>query len=39
MQLKNDITDSHKYLHNLKHSQTGAFVEDYNMYEKKYLLD
>ena len=39
MQLKTDITDSHKYLHNLKHSQTGAFVEDYNMYEKKYLLD
>ena len=39
MQLKTDITDSHKYLHNLKHSQTGTFVEDYNMYEKKYLLD
>lgn len=39
MQLKTDITDSHKYLHNLKHSQTGAFVEEYNMYEKKYLID
>ena len=39
MQLKNDITDSHKYLHKLKHSQIGPFVEDYNMYEKKYLLD
>lgn len=39
MQLKNDITDSHKYLHKLKHSQIGPFVEDYNMYEKKYLID
>lgn len=39
MQLKNDITDSHKYLHKLKHSQIGPFVDDYNMYEKKYLIE
>lgn len=39
MQLPSDKLDTHKYLHKLKSAPSGAFVDDYNMYEKKYLLD
>ena len=39
MQLPSDKLDTHKYLHKLKSAPSGAFVDDYNMYEKKYLID
>ena len=38
MQLPTDMLDAHKYLNQIKHSATGAFVDDYNMYEAKYKL-
>ena len=39
MQLPSDKLDAHKYLNNIKHSSTGIFVDDYNMYEAKYKLN
>ncbi|MEE1075571.1 MAG: Na/Pi cotransporter family protein [Acutalibacteraceae bacterium] len=39
MQLPTDMLDAHKYLNRIKHSATGAFVDDYNMYEAKYKLN
>ena len=39
MQLPTDMLDAHKYLNQIKHSATGAFVDDYNMYEAKYKLN
>ena len=38
MQLHGDKLDTHKYLRNIKHSDTGSFTDDYNMYEKKYSI-
>ena len=39
MQLPTDMLDAHKYLNNIKHSSTGKFVDDYNMYESKYKIN
>lgn len=39
MQLPTDMLDTHKYLHKLKNSLSGAFVDDFNMYSEKYNLD
>ena len=39
MQLPTDMLDAHKYLNKIKHSETGRFVDDYNMYEAKYKLN
>lgn len=39
MQLPTDMLDAHKYLNSIKHSETGRFVDDYNMYESKYSID
>lgn len=39
MQLPTDMLDTHKYLHKLKNSLSGAFVDDFNMYSDKYNLD
>lgn len=38
MQLPTDMLDTHKYLNKIKTAATGAFVDDYTMYEKKYQL-
>lgn len=38
MQLPTDMLDAHKYLNKIKSSETGAFVDDYNMYAEKYTL-
>ncbi len=38
MQLPTDMLDAHKYLNKIKASATGAFVDDFNMYSKKYTL-
>jgi len=38
MQLPTDMLDTHKYLNKIKTAATGAFVDDYVMYEKKYSL-
>lgn len=38
MQLPTDKLDVHKYLHNIKSSENGSFVDDYNMYSEKYKL-
>ena len=38
MQLPTDMLDTHKYLNKIKTAATGAFVDDYNMYELKYKL-
>ena len=38
MQLHSNMLDAHKYLNSIKKSSNGAFVDDYNMYEKKYSL-
>ncbi len=38
MQLPTDMLDAHKYLNRIKHSETGRFVDDYNMYESKYKI-
>ena len=38
MQLPTDMLDTHKYLNRIKTAATGAFVDDYIMYEKKYSL-
>ena len=39
MQLPTDKLDVHKYLNNIKASLTGQFVDDYNMFAKKYNLE
>ena len=39
MQLPTDMLDAHKYLNSIKYSETGRFVDDYNMYESKYKID
>ena len=39
MQLHSDKLDAHKYLNQIKHSSTGTFIDEYNMYEAKYKLD
>lgn len=38
MQLPTDKLDAHKYLHKLKNSGNGAFMDDFNMYNEKYSL-
>ncbi len=38
MQLPTDKLDAHKYLNKIKAAATGAFMDDYMMYEKKYTL-
>lgn len=38
MQLPTDMLDAHKYLNKIKNATTGTFVEDFEMYEKKYSL-
>lgn len=39
MQLPTDMLDTHKYLHKLKNSLNGTFVDDFNRYSEKYNLD
>ena len=39
MQLPTDMLDAHKYLNSIKYSETGRFVDDYNMYESKYKIN
>lgn len=38
MQLSSDTLDTHKYLRKIKNSGVGEFIDDYNMYEKKYSV-
>ena len=38
MQLPSDKLDAHKYLAKIKNAETGAFVDDFNMYTEKYSL-
>ncbi len=38
MQLPTDMLDAHKYLNSIKHSATGKFVDDYNMFDSKYKI-
>lgn len=38
MQLPSDKLDAHKYLAKIKNAETGAFVDDFNMYAEKYTL-
>ena len=38
MQLPSDKLDAHKYLAKIKNAETGAFVDDFNMYAEKYSL-
>lgn len=38
MQLPTDMLDTHKYLHRIKNSLSGTFVDDFNMYSEKYQL-
>lgn len=38
MQLSSDTLDTHKYLRKIKNSGVGEFMDDYNMYEKKYSV-
>ena len=39
MQMPSDMLDTHKYLHSIKNSSQGAFVDDFNMYSEKYSLN
>ena len=39
MQMHGDKLDTHKYLHQIKHSSVGNFVDDYAKYERKYSVD
>ena len=39
MQLPTDMLDTHKYLHKLKNSLNGSFVDDFNRYSEKYRLN
>ena len=38
MQLNSYTLDTHKYLHNIKNSESGEFIDDFNMYSDKYSL-
>ncbi len=38
MQLHGEKLDTHKYLRKIKHSATGNYVDDFNMYERKYRI-
>ena len=38
MQLPSDVLDTHKYLNRIKNSESGSFVDDFNMYDKKYQI-
>lgn len=38
MQLPTDMLDAHKYLDTIKRSTAGSYVDDFNMYDKKYTL-
>ena len=38
MQLNSYTLDTHKYLHNIKSSESGEFIDDFNMYSDKYSL-
>ncbi len=38
MQMSGEKLDTHKYLHKIKHTPYGSFVDDYGMYESKYKL-
>ncbi len=38
MQLPSDKLDAHKYLAKIKNAETGAFVDDFNMYAEKYSV-
>lgn len=38
MQMSGEKLDTHKYLHKIKHTPYGTFVDDYSMYESKYKL-
>jgi len=38
MQLPGNKLDTHKYLHQIKDTPAGRFIEDYNMYESKYKV-
>ena len=38
MQLPSDKLDAHKYLAKIKNAETGAFVDDFNMYGEKYSV-
>lgn len=38
MQLPSDMIDTHKYLNKIKASATGEFVDNYNIFSKKYSL-
>lgn len=39
MQLPGNKLDAHKYLHQIKSSGAGAYIDDYNMYETKYSIN
>lgn len=39
MQLPGNKLDAHKYLHQIRSSAAGSFVDDYNMYERKYSVN
>ena len=39
MQLPTDMLDAHKYLNKIKAASSGAFVDDFNMYNSKYSLN
>ena len=38
MQLPSDMLDTHKYLRKIKSATAGDFVDNYNMFEKKYSI-
>lgn len=38
MQLPSDKLDAHKYLAKIKNAESGAFVDDFNMYAEKYSV-
>ena len=38
MQLPSELLDTHKYLNQIKNSESGAFVDDFNMYDQKYRI-
>jgi phosphate:Na+ symporter len=39
MQISDDRLDTHKYLKGIKNSAAGNFMDEYNMFEKKYSLN
>ncbi len=38
MQLHGELLDAHKYLHKIKSSAAGSYVDDFNKYESKYKI-